>query len=603
MKSTSVFKKYGRLIAGNLKRNERIDYLLIGFIGLYVFLWFEATLLYIGGDGLIPLNPIENLQYLYTWQTLHGGIESWSLSEILLYGFFALFDFLDFSLPTIQRFYIYFSHILAGLFMYYLASTFASAKKDRRSVSLIASFFYMFNPFMLGMVHIHAYLPYTFMPLVLAFYVRGLSNRRNQIRYGFFTALAFLGLAVDLPQYKMLTETIALIFLYTLFYILFLRGSFWHCAAFSLIVIAFAFALNAWFIFPYYRITGYTGLVKTARAATSTIRSVRGFGDYGSATLSELFRILGSAGFYGGATYSRPYAHNPFLILISYLIPLLAFSSLIFKPRSKSVIFFATVSLFFLFCAKGTNPPFGYVYKWIVNYVPFARVYRTSWSLLLGAVIGYAFLIGVATVSIYSKLRHRKPYLARIFFVAIIAVILVNAWPLVTGACLEDPNNPPDYEGVEIPPSYYAANVFLNTENAEDSKLLVLPPSASYLATDWGYLGNAHLLSLIFSKPLIYGYTVYKASLPQFVSKLAYDSFTRENSNQTSKYLGLLNVRYLLLDNSIDTASRIVIAEYPLERYRERLKLQKGIHFERSFGNLDLYRVDKSLPHIFASSS
>ncbi len=594
-----IFRK-AKLFFLFCKVHPVVDLIFILLVGLHIFSWFHGDFLYIGGDYLIPLNPIENLQHLYTWKTQLGGVESWGLNQILVNGFFALFHFLGFSLPTIQQFYIYFSHILAGLFMYYLASTFASGEKDRRAVSLIAAFFYMFSPFMLGLGQINVYLPYVFMPLVLAFYVRGLSDRTNQIRYAFFTALALLGFIGELPQYKMLSIAIALILLYTLFHILFLRGSIRHCAKFLLIIIVLAFALTAWFILPYFRVITYTGLIETARAATSRIGSVRGFGDYGFATLKELFRILGSAGFYYGSTYSRPYFHNPFLILISYLIPLLAFSSLIFKPKSKNVIFFATVSLFFLFCAKGTNPPFGYIYKWIVNYIPFARVYRTSWTLLLGAVIGYAFLIGVATISIYNKLRHRKPYLARIFILVVIAVILTNAWPLVTGAYLENLNNPPDYKGVEIPPSYYAANVFLNTQGTEDSKFLVLPPSASYLITDWGYLGSAHLLPFIFSKPLIYGY--HTITLTQAVTKLAYHSFIQEDFNQASKILGLLNVRYLLLDNSIDTASKIIIAEYPLERYREGLKSQKGIHFKRSFGKLDLYRVDNCLPHIFASS-
>ena len=565
-----------------------IDFLIICLIGLHVFFWFEKDLLYIGGDSGIPLNPIKNLQHLFTWRVQQGGTESWNLTTCFQYLFFALFEFLGCSLAVAQRLYIYFTYTLAGLSMYYLATTFAENRK--RMVGLVAGLFYMFNPFLLGLIHVYAYLPYAVMPLVVGLFCRGLTNRMGKIKSTLFIFLALFGIIGDIPNYKNYAIAALLMFLCSIYYLIVGEVRVRHIVKYIVTLGLILVLFSLWFILPFGSFLSYTSIgEKLGQHGVD-------FGDYGYATLTNLFRLLGSASFHGGgATYGKAYMDNPLLILIGYSIPVLAFLSLILSPRSKSVLLFSIISFVFISLAKGTNPPFGEVYKWVVLHVPLARAFRTSWSLSLGASIGYAFLIGTTTASLFDRLKFARPYLARLLIGAIVLVILTYSWPLVKGTYLETIYNPPDYKGVKIPEAYYEMENFISSDPG-DFRILKMPLSGGYITTNWGYSGS-NIVPYIFSKPFIDSYILPNSSSK--ICKLLFDLIEKEDFAQLDKFLNMLNIRYILIDGYDKTS----IYNRNLARYIHRFSSQPNLRLVKRIDRLYLFENTSRLAHIYPVDS
>lgn len=75
------------------------------------------------------------------------------------------------------------------------------------------------------------------------------------------------------------------------------------------------------------------------------------------------------------------------------LIAILAFSSLLFKPQSRKVLYFALLALVGAFLAKGTNPPFGELYGWLFVHVPGFTMFRDPTKFYLFVALSFSVLI------------------------------------------------------------------------------------------------------------------------------------------------------------------------------------------------------------------
>ena len=81
------------------------------------------------------------------------------------------------------------------------------------------------------------------------------------------------------------------------------------------------------------------------------------------------------------------------------VVAILAFSSLIFKPKTTKVLYFAVIALIGAFLAKGANPPFGEVYIWLFTYVPGFSLFRDPSKFYLYPVLAFSVLIPFAIQS------------------------------------------------------------------------------------------------------------------------------------------------------------------------------------------------------------
>ncbi len=101
------------------------------------------------------------------------------------------------------------------------------------------------------------------------------------------------------------------------------------------------------------------------------------------------------------------------------IIPILAYSSLLFlkdldKEKKKNILFFAFLGLIGSFLAKGSSPPFGFIYIWIFEHVPGFIMFRDSTKFYVLIALSYSILIPFflykisKVISLYGQKIYKK---------------------------------------------------------------------------------------------------------------------------------------------------------------------------------------------------
>jgi len=126
----------------------------------------------------------------------------------------------------------------------------------------------------------------------------------------------------------------------------------------------------------------------------------------------------------------------------TFAVPAIAFGSLLFR-RSKLIIWLVLFALVFIFLGKGTNPPFGGFYDWLVFDSPalssFGNIFRTPQKWLVPLAFCYSLMVGFTVSYLLGWVRDRIRWsiLVKFLFVlivaALVAVPLVAGYPLLSG--------------------------------------------------------------------------------------------------------------------------------------------------------------------------
>jgi len=202
---------------------------------------------------------------------------------------------------------------------------------------------------------------YALAPLVLDWFVRG----RKGLLGGLFVSLQLM---FD-PRMAYIT-----LFGVVLYYLV----TDWKKVRLIIIPLIIAFILNLFWIVPIIMSgTGEYGDIYTGGEMVEFFS----FAKFENAI--SLFHPNWPDNIFGKVGFQRP----EFMLL-----PILAFSSLLFSKKPK-ILFFALLGLVGSFLAKGANEPFGMVYLWLFEHVPGFVMFRdpTKWYLLIA--LSYSVLI------------------------------------------------------------------------------------------------------------------------------------------------------------------------------------------------------------------
>ena len=129
---------------------------------------------------------------------------------------------------------------------------------------------------------------------------------------------------------------------------------------------------------------------------------------------------------------------HPFLSLFEYrlassVLPILALIPILIKPNRKIVIYSLAV-LLSIFLAKGPNDPFGSLYIWARNEIPFFGIYRIPNRWLLITFFFYSFLFGIGFQILWDKshetirkIRNRRPIrmISRLVVTLLMSMLLI----------------------------------------------------------------------------------------------------------------------------------------------------------------------------------
>lgn len=543
-------------------------------------------MLYFQGDAGIPYSPTKNLSMLYAWWERQGGFESWGFSQAFILSFFVILEKLGVSLVVSQDIYIYIARAIAGGSIYYLSS----AVTKNRFICLSAAFIYLFSPFQLGLLTIYVYLPYVFMPLILGLYIKGLNDKSKA--HLLLSAIVLSILISDFPNYRHYLIAIILFVLYSLYYVSLYYKRAEGILVYTLgslgLVIVFNVLLTLWVSLPVYSLLINVG-------TGSLLRDIGiDFGDYGWATILNVIRLRGSASLEsGGAIYAGNLLESPILILSSFYLPVIAFTFLLFRKKHDIfVYFFLVVGGVFLFLAKGTNPPLGDIYKWVVLNMPLARAFRTSWLSIVPVVMAYSILAAVSINSIYQYLSDKKKTYGFYFTILSFSIILISSYPLVTGGYVQSIFSPKKTGGYLIPAAYYKMEEYFTKNLHREERFLKIPASDGYINIfhSWNYAG-ADIIPFIFSVHSHIGGSMLANSSSALLNRLYEKIRNYQFDNEFESLLRMFNIRYIMVDG-YEESDKFYLK---IPQFKNKLLQHRSITFIEQVEGLYLYKVDSDI--------
>lgn len=591
--------------------NSITDILLILLVGLLSITWFRGNFLINHGDQCLPLSPIrgfQNSNYFWNHLAATGFSIPPGFATFLYFGFFALMEFLGFSLIASEKIFYYLLFTVSGLSMYYLTTIFTN-KNNRHIIGLASALFYMFNFFPLltfwaGFTTLAIF--YALMPLILALYIKLLETEIGITScIAMFFSIAILSWIAMVPAH--IAVLFSILFLYLIYFILKnyrekrkIKTAF----GLSIFLIFFYFLLNIWWLIPIFS-SVETSLV-VARAATPG-ESLWIFNVWSSDFL-KLFRLLGPWTFdirYGDFFFPWAWVYStiPFLIL-GFIPPILVFIPFLAKQKNKIIFFFGPLFLLGLFLMKGIHSPLGQINKWLFLNIPFFVIFRNSYDKFGPIVVlSYAVLIGMGFNVLYVSLKKYSKNLAKII-VGLLSflIFVVYMWPFWTGDLIYLGGKIKPSARIKVPNYYYEAKEWLSQQQ-EEFKILSLPHQEG-VCYDWeyGYVGSDDPTIHLFQHPILSPFNPGDEIISPYLSNLFELSTKPKRADNIARISGLTNIRYILLHNDINYHINTPNPEIKAEDIKFILNSQLGIYLEKTFSKLDLYKISDKyfLPHIYA---
>lgn len=594
-------------------RRILIDYkeiVVIVLLGLVPLTWFKAQIL-VGGDHFLPFHPeLEVSRIFQIWDNhLEMGQIAVGQPSLLIPFLFTwmMLAAMGLSIPILQRIWLVCVFTLSAASMYYLIST----MRVRSKVAKMASaFFYTFNLYVaVANPYSNQYLlSYAAAPLILGLFIRGLE--KHSIKHSIYAGLAsllFAAAAINPPVYP--TPWIILL-VYFIYYVIVVRKKLAFALKYLVLTTTVALLVNLfWMVTFLVPLVTSTGAKFTPQ--THDISWVLGTSE--NAQIGNCFRLLGSWLFNEGA-FGSPYCSfapiyaTPLLIILTTAIPLLAFSTLLCYPRNRRVLFFSVLAIIGLFLATGPNKPLGNIYVWLYTNIPGFWIFREPWSKFMPIVVlSYASMIGFAVDGFFNRLSlFRKVSLRSIGVGAILILLIVNAWPLLSGDAIPgtprgDVGRLPGFQ-VNIPEYWIEASNWINAQPG-DWRVFLLPQNPFYqVHYTWDYYGvditpNLVTKSLVTTSPGG-GYLTYDST--EFLNMLYYEIKSNPNAD-LSLTLSILNAKYVLLRGDLDwTYFNTTDAGSP-QFYSSWLDAQSGIKLAKVFGPLKIYENELYYPRIYAA--
>jgi hypothetical protein len=222
--------------------------------------------------------------------------------------------------------------------------------------------------------------------------------------------------------------------------------------------------------------------------------------------LYDVLRLITKWGFYYGnlgkpyIPYADAYMHNPLIVILSFLIPILAFASLLVSKSRKLTIYFSATAVLFLVLASAFSPLSSKLYLELAAYIPFMIAFRESAQWGFFVIFSYSLLIGVTFSTLYHRFRNKVLQVLALSIAIII--LLASSYPLITGDVAINWLNT-NVKGSFLPDSYAELNDMLSNQYWT----LLLPQRDTYVIYNFSGipLNSGNPYPLIFSKPIISG--------------------------------------------------------------------------------------------------
>lgn len=603
------------------------DMAIIFILGLTPLIWFKGGIVVAGSDAGYPLfDPVRFfLERLFVWDArVNCGMDAAIYpTSLFFHSVQAFFSWIGCSLRNSQKLLFVFWFNLIGLSIYYLISVIQHKKPDRVQ-RLAGVFFYAFNPLLFNVwevgqaANLSAYVA---MPVILALLIQALERRMSYLKATCLIGLFSVVVSEIGASPSIIAIPAALFFFYVLLFFIrqILSGAGFKNLFKPIVFLSAVFAvyilINAYWWMPYLKEICDKLAFKLGSdlEAFSLANWLAGISTYTS--FLNVARFQGAWDWYWGwnsepyVPYAHHYFSNMFLILVSILVPVLASLALVVR-RNFYTIFFAVVAVAGNLLAMGAHMPYGNIFLWLTRNCPFFSVFRSPYyKFSLATALAYAYLVSVILSVIYNKIKNSRKLqislgaektsrLAAIFIVSAVILNFIYNFPLLTGQVIKMHDYGKLFSlGIKVPRYAMDFSKWMKSRDDKETYRIMALPEENLDCYRWGYVAPPHLLNLLITKPVLWGST--GTEYTDTIRKIYYNALYKNKTDNTSKILNLLNVKYLFLPNDVwydfygDTDSPDFI--------REKLASQKNIKFARKFGEWELYEVDEPSSAVYAA--
>lgn len=581
-------------------------YGIILIIFLIVLLWFRDGLLFAGGEEKLSFyNYTKSLDiFSHVWYAAGTGFLSLTSPTYFPY-FFILEPFYKVGVTNVLlEAATFLVLILIGTLsiFYIVKETLASELKAewKKVVPFLAALFYFFNPFSMtqiwGRVLSYQLFSFALVPSFLLFFI--LSIQRKNLTFSLIAALISFFLSIAYGSPAVIVTSWAAIFIYLIFYLYNnkknIKNIFFALSAFIFLFIIWGFT-NFFWIYP---IIQYGGeMLSFNLTAYDNIASLKGLAPHSH--LLNVIRLIHREyydGTYGG------FSGNFFISLLSWFLPLIFLFSVATLKKVRHFGFYLTLLLISVFITIGANFPTGWLLIWLFEKIPLLQVLRNPYEKFgVNLVLAYApfFAVGLLVFSEKFALLFKKPRLKNIFIpLFLILTYVVLVWPIWKG----------NFAGgvkfnnwVKVPDYYKTANDWLNSQPGDFSILHVPLLPGDGTSYTWGYpYGGIEPSEFLFDKRSIarlgYNENYYFVLLDRFGAISDYKALTNWTDDNADfkdtdlyKELAKINVRFIVLHFDTNYLYRGAISPQQTRAY---LESQEGISKVKSFGELEIYKVN-----------
>lgn len=490
----------------NFFREKLNNPLLISIISLLVIIFFSLLpiiktygRLNIMHDTLVPLIPQNSLNMLYQWTDSANGVYI-SNNLYVWVGFFYGLIKLGLSIYQAAFIYQFLIYLLSGLGIYMLYNLFNIGNK---LFALIPAVFIILSPHYLD----HMIYYQGTVGIIWSFYYIFKFIKQKKL---FFYDIVFLALSVgiitDLPNPKyhgfvFLVAITAIIFS-LITKALTLKNLFSNKLNLILFILS-SFYLSLPYLFYSYSFLKDSGIkisVKIGYKETGVAL------DYGFALISKMIQL-----FHTPNLNAKDYEliSNVYFGLAYYLIPIVVLGIFPFifrfldKQSKKIYIIFYILILFLLFVSKGSNPPFGFIYDYLITNFQALAFMRTTAGIVIFVAIFYALIYGrIFQFTAYINLKKLKIIL--LFLLG--SLLMIVGYPFWSGLFFLNRSTVNPYVnrkeyGLKVPVDYFRSASFM--KNIElDSKIDIYPYTLGYQNNKWGYFGFL-IYPWVIDKPMI----------------------------------------------------------------------------------------------------
>ncbi len=574
--------------------------------------WFPYERLLAGGDNFPTtfINPGDWLGRLrYSWDLT--GIGSTN-SLIQIAPQILVVWCLRLVLDPAGAQHAYIALIISAQFLGMMALV-LNLFPGHRIAAVLGATFYCFNPFVVlvppGLIGLFLL---AYMPSMAALFLWTVSAPLRLSRLApFVTGASLSGLLFTNPP------TFALFLLFALMISVFTIARSWRsdravAARLALLILLFFLANVYWIVQAYVVLFGNGG---GAVGAPTTIESY-GFVSRRSSILN-LFWLNGSWAWPDYFPYAAIYK-SPLLVVAVYVPALLAFSALLNRAISRSIVLpAAATALPLLLMSTGQHGPWQDVNLWFFHHVPLFWLFREPDSKFPSIILVlYAPLVGYQVewlaLRVARPLRRLRTAIASNIMsggvlITCGAAFLLAGFPLVTGAVVGRGYTGTGKIGIVVPDYWSQAGAFIAAHDPDRRDgVLILPNDDFYqMLYDWGFYGADAVATEMIANRTVQvggdlGYTSGNSSYGTVTGEIA--RIAQGHSHRPLvPYLESLGIRYLLQRNDIvaNHTTRQVLSP---QQIRTFLRAQQGVHFVRSFGELDLYEIDSAyyIPSVYA---